>query len=212
MTETISLYGRARDGLSLESAVAICSPALEPDTKPAIGLIYSPRRCEFVRLENKTLRDSQGRPAPLGGVFEVRMFNEQAEMRWLHEANGLGRTALLSGSNLPIHCEQNLPEDVSLTALRTLEQTYLLWGEGIDEGKAHLAAGWSRLTAARIGRLDVPIGGIRANQRVELKVIEYLAEYDSDGNLVQSSDDIEEKKRYGNAAVAEERLLRLEVA
>jgi CRISPR-associated protein (TIGR03984 family) len=212
MSPSISLYGRASNGLTLEAALGVCSTALQSADQPAIGLIYSPRKCEFVRLENCELWNSRGRAA-LDSVFEARVFNQQTEMRWLHQTNGQGRAVLLSEKEISPACRDKLHEDVSLKALKTLDQTYLLWGEGIDQSKTGLPQGWRRLTAARIGRIDLPIREtIGREDRVKLKVVEYLAEYDSDGNLVQDEADADVSKLHGNVAVAEERLVGLEVA
>jgi CRISPR-associated protein (TIGR03984 family) len=212
MNPSISLYGRAANGLTLQAALAACSTTLQSGGQPAIGLIYSPRKCEFVHLENSELWNSQG-PAALDCVVEARVFNQQTEMRWLHQTNGQGRIVLLSEGEIPAACRDKLHEDVSLRAVKTLPQTYLLWGEGIDQSKTGLPQGWRRLTAARIGRIDVPTGEmIGPKNRVKLKVVEYLAEYDSDGNLVQDEANADVSKLHGNVAVAEERLVGLEVA
>jgi CRISPR-associated protein (TIGR03984 family) len=212
MNPSIWLYGRASNGLTLESALAACSAALQSGGQSTIGLIYSPRKCELVTFDNGELSNSQGRAA-LDSVFEARVFNQQTEMRWLHQTNGQGRAVLLSKEEIPAACRDKLHEDVSLKALKTLDQTYLLWGEGIDQSKTGLPQGWNRLTAARIGRMDVPIAAvIGPNKRVKLKVVEYLAEYDSAGNLIQDETKVDVTKLHGNVAVAEERLVGLEVA
>jgi CRISPR-associated protein (TIGR03984 family) len=79
------------------------------------------------------------------------------------------------------------------TVLDTHPLTYLLWGEGVGPNHG-LGARWGRLAAARIGILDVPVEGIGTLWRVKLHALEYLAEY-----------------AHGNVAVAEERLMKLEV-
>jgi CRISPR-associated protein (TIGR03984 family) len=55
--------------------------------------------------------------------------------------------------------------------------------------------GWSRLSEARIGKLDVPLANVPQNGRVQLSAIEYLAQTEGDEN--------------GNVSVVEERLIRL---
>jgi CRISPR-associated protein (TIGR03984 family) len=76
--------------------------------------------------------------------------------------------------------------------VETVEQTYLLWGEGLSGSPA---TGWSYLAAARVGRLAVPVAQLAQRQRVQLKAREYLVTADE----------------HGNVAVADERLLGLEV-
>jgi len=203
MSESVTLYGCARNDLRLAEALEASLPLLEG--QETIALLYSPSQCALARLKDKRLFDSYDRPTALEDFFEARVFNEQAELRWLNVEAGRGRAALISASPIPQPCQKQLTKDVSLTYLKTLPQTYLLWGEGIkDQAKTGLAAGWGRLTTARIGPLNVPIKVPNAVEtddeskkpRVLLRVCEYLAECDD----------------YGNVAVVEERLLKLEVA
>ena len=206
MSEPVTLHGCAKNDLRLSEALEACLPALEG--RETIALLYSPSQCALARLKDKKLLDCHDKPIALDDFFEVRIFNEQSELRWLNDKAGLGRAALLSASPIPEACRKQLTEDVSITALKTLpQQTYLLWGEGVkdqDPAKTNLAAGWSRLTTARIGPLNVPAKVPNAVEtedeskkpRVLLRVCEYLAECDD----------------YGNVAVVEERLLKLEVS
>lgn len=203
------LYGRANKKMTLSDALTACLSVLS--TKKTVALLYTPQHCKLALLENGVLRQSKGEVIDLKEVFEARVFNEDAELRWLNEQDGSGRAVLLSAREIPQPCRNQLPDDASLQALHTLPQTYLLWGEGVDQTKARakngLADGWSRLTTARIGWLDVPVPGIQEKERVHLKALEYLAEYDADGKLVQDGQTVEEDKRHGNVAVAAERLL-----
>lgn len=211
MSEPVTLYGRAHNDLTLQEALEVAQPMFEG--QQAIALLYSPRKCSFVRLEGERLRDSQGEQVDPVGVFEARIFNRDAELRWLNQSGGKGRAVLLTQAELSFDFQASLPEDVSFTALKTLGQTYLLWGEGTTI-KSH--NGWSLLTTARIGRLEIPLDGVRAHERVHLHALEYLAEVDAAGKIVDalSAPATEEEKplRHGNIAVMEERLLYLEVA
>ncbi len=211
MSEPVTLYGRARNDLTLQEALEAAWPMFEG--QQAIALLYSPRICIFARLEGKDLRDHKGRQVNLAEIFEARIFNRDAELRWLNQSGGKGRAVLLTQPELPSACKANLPEDVSFVALKTLDQTYLLWGEGTTIKSEN---GWSLLTTARIGRLEVPLNGVRANKRVHLHALEYLAEVDAEGKIIDAGSELvrEEEKllRHGNVAVVEERLLYLEVA
>ena len=210
-TKPAQLFGCAADGLTLKEAIEACLPAFE--SQETVALLYSARRCRLARMKDRQLCDEHDRAIKLDDVFEARIFNQQSELRWLNEQGGFGRAVLLSAREIPEPCREKLPQDASLVALHSLEQTYLLWGEGIDQANTGLVAGWSRLTTARIGKLDVPVTGVddKENKRVHLKALEYLAEYDEHGNVVQDGNNVEEKYLHGNVAVVEERLLCLEV-
>lgn len=156
-----------------------------------IGLVYSPSSCEFVRVEDGELKNCTGERIDYSTIFEARIFNETAELRWLNEEGGLGIGVLLSEASL----ESPLPEKIAdLTKLETNENQYLLWGKGINSKREQNGA-WGTLVAARIGGLAVPISGIEQDKRVILKAREYLKAVDV----------------FGNFGVVEERLLGLEV-
>ncbi len=186
------LYGYAKDDLTLSETLEAGLPALT--AKQAVALIYTPQRCLLAALENKELRLSNGKAVTFTEVFEARIFNEDTELRWWHKQDGQGRAVLLSAKAQPEY-QKTLTEDVSFAPLQVLEQSYLLWGEGTGISPS---PGWQRLTAARIGRLDVvPFHKtVMSGTRVQLHAREYLREVDE----------------HGNVAVVEERLLKLEVA
>jgi CRISPR-associated protein (TIGR03984 family) len=125
-------------------------------------------------------------------VFEARLFNENCELRWLNRLAGEGDAALISKVE-----QQSLTglEAMAPKACERLSQQYLLWGEKARSQPK--AESWRRLADARIGKLDIPLAeDFAQEQRVYLKTCEYLAVVDD----------------YGNVAVVEERLVKLEVA
>ena len=195
---TKPLYGRTHSTmLRLDEAVQSCAMLLQ--SAPCCALLYAPDRCYLARLNQKSELvsisygyDHVPRESPVNflNVYEARVFNERAELRWLHEGHCRGRIALLSEDRIAAYFTSDIPE---ITPLETLPQQYLLWGEGVA---SDLPARWSRLTSARIGRLNVPYVDIGDKQRVQLHTREYLCEVD----------------KHGNVAVVEERLLKLEVA
>jgi CRISPR-associated protein (TIGR03984 family) len=63
--------------------------------------------------------------------------------------------------------------------LETLEQTYLLWGQGTGQ----TLDGWSTIAMARVGALQVPVSDVPDKADVLLHSIEYLVERDH-GNVV----------------------------
>jgi CRISPR-associated protein (TIGR03984 family) len=158
-----------------------------------IALLYSPQFCKFSKFETTgNLTDSKGERISLdyqeNYIFEARVFNEDCELRWLNEFEGQGRSVLISEQELP-----NLSDAEASPFLETIRQQYLLWGEKTENQPV---SGWQRLATARIGALDVPVSQpLTEKQRVYLNTVEYLAEVD----------------KFGNVAVVEERLVKLEV-
>lgn len=195
--KTCSLYAIARDKTTLQESLDACQSVW--DMERAIALLYSPRSCQFACLvqgENQiVLMNPKNQPVDLSDVFEARIFNDKAELRWLNQFNGRGRAVLLADAPISEDQRTEIGYDLvdPLTDLETLHQNYLLWGEGWTKPDAWENE-WSRLTLARIGSLPVPISGIEHKQSVGLKVREYL-----------KADD------YGNTSVVEERLLGLEI-
>lgn len=194
----VTLYSRRREGVTLRDALQTAFPVLEPERAQVIILLYSPKSCQIGRLtadgrietasvatEARALRIDGD--TSLTGVFEARCFGPKVELRWLHDADGLGTAVLLSESPLPAtHGGESV-----LTCVRVLSQQYLLWGEGTDVDPT---GGWSALAEARIGALPVPLE-VKPHQRVCLNAREYMAIAD----------------RHGNVTVADERLTGLAI-
>lgn len=192
----ITLFGRACPSIGLSEALTACGEYLEG----AIGLFYSPTACAMGRWLNGEMQGATGEPMGLDQVFEAKIFNETYELRWLNQSRNLGPAALISEQALaPFGA---FTEDVSLPqSLIPHDQQYLLWGEGLNPSQGRSPqSGWSCLSAARIGRLDVPIENLQPNQRVQLLTREYF------GELTDSRFD------FGNVVVLEERLLGLAIS
>jgi CRISPR-associated protein (TIGR03984 family) len=178
------LYSRTADDIRLSDAVTKCAKCLEP----AIGLFYSPTACEFAKIQDGNITDRTGTDLDLTHVFEARIFNQEFELRWLNRDSGTGRAVLLSQNDINKYLTDDVPE---IQAIDIIDSQYLLWGEGT--GNKQIDPGWSLISAARIGKLAVPIAGIDRNDRVKLRFREYLGVCDE----------------HGNVAVVEERLLGL---
>jgi len=182
---TLFSYASKRH-VTLANALKDCGAALQ--SPKTYALLYAPNWLKFGLLDGNAIPcDANGKPINLDPVYEARVFNQGAELRWLNEAASEGQAVLISESEYELAGHWT-PDKVE-TALSPLDQTYLLWGIGV---KTQPGTGWSRLTTARIGRLDVPID-IGANLalakpdervRVLLEVKEYLAEADTHGNVV----------------------------
>lgn len=189
MSEVKLFVHSSRTGPLLPEALAKFGKA----SGEAVGLLYSPRSCDFATMSGGQLKGSDGRPVDLSAVYEARVFSANAELRWLNDPTHekRHRAVILTEEDRPAG-EEWATEPVSV--IEKLAQTYLLWGEG-TEAKPPLVNGWSLLATPRIGGRAVPIGGARNNrQRVLLHTLEYLTE-----------------SEYGNVVVADERLCRLEV-
>ncbi|NJL99418.1 MAG: TIGR03984 family CRISPR-associated protein [Synechococcaceae cyanobacterium SM2_3_2] len=185
MSNPTTLYGRASNGIPLTTALEICAKHLSE----AIGLLYAPDACHLVQFSDGNLRDSSGSPVDLAKVFEAKIFNETHELRWLNQNRGSGRAVILSEESLVDVLETKVE---NLEAIEVLPQKYLLWGKGVDSVDA---SQWGSIASARVGSLAVPIGEIQQDSYVYLHSREYLAEVDE----------------FGNVAVVEERMIKLEV-
>lgn len=161
--------------------------------EPATAILYSPRLCKLAKWDSTRLTGSDGHVVDISSVFEARVFNASAELRWLNDPSTEKRhravilteqdrtEALVDWEKCP------LPQIID-----KMPQTYLLWGEGTGRSMMN---GWSELATARIGALHVPIGDLGKKQKVLLHSLEYVVEVE-----------------HGNAVVLDERLVKLEVS
>ena len=189
----IALRGFSAVGVSLVEALKAMAAAPRDDGTSVVALLYSPRWCRLGLLAEKGgVTGADGEEIDLTDVFDARVFEEEMELRWLHEAEGKGRAVLLyeGVERAEWSAVEGWRELPIIEATEPIEQTYLLWGTAMEPA----GTGWSRLATAQIGALDVPLTD-PLGKRVVLRAREYLGEY-LDGNI----------------AVAEERLLGLEVA
>lgn len=185
--------------LPLAMALEACAAFLEG----AVALLYSPSWCRFARLlqaEVETVAPDGKRDTRAFGcwaeVYEARVFNDRAELRWLHCENGSGVAVVLSEDPSFQLDEGFTHQEVDVlmqNGLRNLR--YLLWGT-IDHTPE--SSGWVRVQTARIGYLWVPLdtdqlGDVR-QRRVAVRARQYVAEFED-----------------ANVGVIEERLLGLEV-
>ena len=194
-----TLYSYSRDKISFDEALKESVAALGGD---GTALVYGPRDCVFAHLGlGGKLTFSPGHPWPEEEpVFEVRVFSPSVELRWLHQAGGVGKAAVLTENvglleQLSTWKKQDTietMEPIGDSRDKDMDIRYLLWGTGTGED---IGQGWSRLAEPRIGALDVPVAGMEKGQQAFLVAREYIVtEPDS-----------------GNAEVAEERLMTVEV-
>lgn len=135
------------------------------DNEKAYAILYTPKDCHLVLVDkNGKFFNEDGEFAPQS-VFEARIFNEKAELRWLNESDGKGKMAIISDGRFP---------DI----VGTIPQTYLLWGQSADRPQN----GWTKFATARIGAFYVPVELKADETYARVTAVEYLKEYD-DGNV-----------------------------
>lgn len=187
-TETKILYGQSEENIALETAlIHVAGNFMEG----AIGLFYSPQACRFGQIQTdgsvEVVDGKSGEPEPLDltQVFEARIFNATAELRWLNVLGQGGKGILLSEHQF---AEKYFSKPMEMQYYSKLEQTYLLWGEPISRTPP---PHWNFLATARIGTLAVPIPGEQKDY-VVLNSCEYL-----------------KVGECGNVAIVQERLINL---
>lgn len=185
-----ALYIYTENNLSLPEALRQCQAVLGLPNVQTYALLYAPQYCCFAHLDTAgTLRNEHGQALATEVIFEARLFNATAELRWLHVSAGRGRAALLSEDDtLTLFGGQSHQEKI----VGRIVQRYLLWGAGTG---TPYPTGWSQLAAARTGAFSVPVEQVEKNRRVQLTAVEYLKEY-----------------QYGNVGICEERLTGFVVA
>lgn len=187
---SVQLHVYVSKGRSLCDAIA-ASDSILTSAGPAVALLYHPEWCRFGRLDKDgVMRGPKDEEMSLDRVYEARIFNSAAELRWLNDPCGEHRAVLLTERDT---VEGFDGPSEKLEAVDVHPLTYLLWGQGTG---AVSAAGWSQLQSARIETLDVPLDErLEEGERVLLTAVEYLKE-----------------GLDGNVSVVEERLTGLEVA
>ena len=170
------------------------------------ALLYSPAACWLAKLGTDAgffgSSGKEGEPKPmrredLSSVFEARVFNSEAELRWLNERDGMGSAVILCESDAreffgarpakfktTISVEERAP-------VGTMDQSYLLSGKSTGR----FSDGWTQFAEARIGAYFVPLKDVPEQRYAKVRAVEYLCEYED-----------------GNVAVAEERLTGIEEA
>ena len=131
----------------------------------AIGFILAPEQTAFVRWQDGTLLDESGSKVDLHRIFELRLFNEAADVRWRRRGSG-GEYVLLREVEGDTHWRR--------------ETQYLLWGE--RDRKQPGNDGWVRLSSPQVGSLKVPLRAEGGARRIALRACEYFAAFE-DGNI-----------------------------
>jgi CRISPR-associated protein (TIGR03984 family) len=136
------------------------------------AILYSPYSCELARINSDGSIANHANPQlDLTDVYEARLFNKNAELRWWHESEGKGRCEILT--------DELLKQQAKGKHAGTHEQEYLLWGKSVGAS----SNGWTKFAEARVGHFWVPVDGVTAEkQGARFTAKEYLREY-QDGNV-----------------------------
>lgn len=186
MTTKLNTY--SQKGISFCEALKIYTSIV--CERKSIAILYSQKSCQIATFKEGNLQDDLGNTVSLEPVFEARVFNMISELRWVNDPSPTRnhRTTILTEQNFSNELEKFAC--LSTLVLDTIDQKYLVWGEGTGK-KAN--DGWSELATARIGSLIIPLNDVGNNQRVSLNSREYLVE-----------------TFHGNVIVFDERLIKLE--
>lgn len=192
IVETALFISRATKNQKLVDAITACGAAFHG----AVALLYAPHKCFLATVNSNGKFQDNTSEIDASTVFEARVFNEAAELRWLNKENGKGAAVVLCEDNTKKFFDETKPDD-KIYAKIDPPQTYLLWGQSAAESKN----GWTKFAEARIHPFFVPIDGVAAKDidkaekpRAQFTAVEYLGEYED-----------------GNVAVCEERLKGIEI-
>lgn len=183
----MTLYTYTAKDLTLAASVEKFCKKMAGDVK-SYALLYAPRYCQLAIVEssNAAFQISvveKREPNKLEtmvfdetDVFEARIFNSRAELRWLQEADGKGRASVISedGALSVFDVE---PSEESIT--ESYPQQYVVWGKSTD---APEIKGWTQFATARIGALEVPVSNVGKRGAACFTALEYFKEYE-DGNV-----------------------------
>lgn len=144
-----------------------------------VALLYSATACTVAAIQQEGRLFGPKGALSLDGVFEIRAFGSQAELRWLQTGGERGRAVLLYEQAAQVTAPEDWAVRCSEGELDRLPGQYVLWGPGADKSPA---PGWSTLAEARIGVLDVPVADVGI-KHVCLRTVEYLQVEDEHGNV-----------------------------
>ncbi len=132
--------------------------------KKTYAILYAPEKCFFglVGKDGKIEIKDHIDKFNLDKVYEARIFNTAAELRWV---NNVGERVL---SDSDLRNKDNFVEAIN--------QFYLLWGK--KHGNA--SNGWTQFAEARIGAFYVPKE--ITTEYAQFTAVEYLGEFE-DGNV-----------------------------
>lgn len=177
------------------------------------ALWWSASRVEFGRGgPDGSLTRSNGEPFDLAGVFELRAFDGNAELRWLHDTGGTGIAVMVAES------VDHLPSNDSWTtdyveAERCVDGVrHLLWGEAHPDETNALAPGWTALAEQQVGTIAVPIDLDQSRSGDDERGVSTASDKTraASGRIALVAREYVRRHPSGTAEVFDERLLRFE--
>lgn len=138
----------------------------------SFAILYSPNKCFLALFKNGQFYGENG-AIDISNVFEARLFNKTAELRWLKDGD-MG-TALILSEDEQIKFDEN----VSSGKYQTIDQNYLVWGQSVGIFKN----GWTEFGTARIESFYVPLPNIAAQEYAKFTAVEYLKAEEKNGNV-----------------------------
>lgn len=123
------------------------------------ALLYASNKCFLGLVDKAGNIEVKSDNFALKKVFEARIFNDKAELRWL---KGFG---------------EKIISDADFSDCEKLEQFYLIWGKKNDSPKDN----WTQFATARIGTFYVP-KSINA-EYAQFTAVEYLRTERENGNV-----------------------------
>ncbi|STB94330.1 CRISPR-associated protein [Corynebacterium amycolatum] len=153
------------------------------DGSTAIGFVYTPSQAHFIYLSADGWVGPPESTLDFESCFEVHVFNENTEIRWVHTSDGVGNAWRLAERENS--ADASTPSDVpSELPAKLVTSAKLLWGRFTGELSADKQ--WGACETNQIGRLYVPITGIEVEAAVgkpiALEQVEYYEE-DEFGNV-----------------------------
>jgi len=149
-------------------------PSTTASSEPVIGYLLASDRAEWFRCE-AAAPHGPGGPRDLGGVFEVFATDGATQLRWVHQASGVGRAVGLAEDTAALPPGEAVAMSPERHRLDGTSQR-LLAGQVTSAGE-----GWARLVTARYAPCDVPVYADR-DQQIWAEQAEYVAS-DEHGNL-----------------------------
>lgn len=140
-----------------------------------VGVFYSPSAAQWLRIDEGTISTPSApwTDTTTAAVYEIRMFNREAEYRWNRE--------ITAGGTSFQHVEKTCPPDEQTPCLapQKLGSDYwLLWGTYMESSN-----GWTTLYEGRVGTIAVPLDRpTSGSKRACLEIATYTRE-DTNGNV-----------------------------
>ncbi len=163
--EKATLHITQKDDTDLESAV-------NNFPTDSFAILYSPSSCHLARWKDGKFVCGNGQEPK--SVFEARIFNRTAELRWLKDGEK-GTAVILSEDE-----KVGFDEKISSETYETICQKYLIWGQSTGKYENDQ----TQFGTARIGSFYVPLQNIADKGYAQFTAVEYLKSYDDqDGNV-----------------------------